>query len=104
MARLLAESHKVGHRVILAAQRAEASIVGAAERAQCAGRLSFRVDSADSVKLLHSDGDEHAAAHTAALPDIALCTWPGRPLTRIRAPWIGSYAAYVAAVTGGASA
>ncbi|QJY46945.1 FtsK/SpoIIIE domain-containing protein [Pseudonocardia broussonetiae] len=99
VARLLAESHKVGHRMVIAAQRAEASIVGAAERAQCGGRLSFRVDSADSVKLLHSDAELLAGGHTSARPGIALCSWPGRPLTRIRGPYLGGYGAYAAAVT-----
>lgn len=98
VARLLAESHKVGHRVILAAQRAEASIVGAAERAQCGGRLSFRVDSADSVKLLHPDAELLTAGHTSAEPGIALVSWPGRPLTRMRGPYVGSYAEFATAV------
>jgi S-DNA-T family DNA segregation ATPase FtsK/SpoIIIE len=98
IARLLAEAHKVGYRVVIAAQRAEASIVGAAERAQCGGRLSFRVDSADTVKLLHSDAEDYTAGHTSAEPGIALCTWPGRPLTRMRGPMIGGYGDYVAAV------
>jgi DNA segregation ATPase FtsK/SpoIIIE-like protein len=98
VARLLAESHKVGHRLVIAAQRAEASIVGAAERAQCGGRLSFRVDSADSVKLLHPDADLLAAGHTSAPPGIALCSWPGRPLTRMRGPFLGGYREYAAAV------
>jgi hypothetical protein len=101
VARLLAESHKVGFRVVLAAQRAEASIVGAAERAQCAGRLSFRVDSADSIKLLHPDADDYAAGHTSSPPGIALLSWPGRPLSRVRAPYI-DYAGFCAAVAGAA--
>lgn len=99
VARLLAESHKVGFRVLILAQRAEASIVGAAERAQCGGRLSFRVDSVDSIKLLHADtAVDYAAEHVAAPPGIALCSWPGRPLTRVRAPYIGTYGDYIAAV------
>lgn len=103
VARLLAESHKIGHRLILAPQRAEASIVGAFERAQCGGRLSFRVDSIDSIKLLHpSDADDYAAGHTSAPPGIALLSWPGRPLTRIRAPFV-DYAGFCAAVTQGGS-
>ncbi|GAY09832.1 FtsK/SpoIIIE domain-containing protein [Pseudonocardia sp. N23] len=101
VARLLAESHKVGYRVVLAAQRAEATIVGGAERAQCAGRLTFRVDGLDSIKLLHTDADTYAAGHIAAPPGIALCTWPGIPLARIRGPWIGSYGDYAAAITAG---
>lgn len=98
VARLLAESHKVGMRVVIAAQRAEATIVGAAGRAQCAGRLSFRVDSADSVRLLHSDADDLAAGHSTAEPGIALLSWPNLPLVRMRAPYLGPYAAFVDAV------
>jgi hypothetical protein len=94
VARLLAESHKVGFRVVIAAQRAEATIVGAAERAQCAGRLSFRVDSADSVKLLHNDAEEYAAEHASTSPGIALCTWPGAGLRRLRGPWLGDYSTF----------
>ena len=93
VARLLAEGHKVGYRVLVLCQRAEATIVGAAERAQCAGRLSFRVDSAEAVKLLHSGAEDLAADHAAAPPGIALLSWPGRPLTRLRAP-MTTYAEY----------
>lgn len=104
VARLLAESHKVGYRVVLTAQRAEATIVGGAERAQCAGRLTFRVDGLDSIKLLHTDADAYVVGHIAAPPGIALCTWPGLPLARIRGPWIGGYGAYAAAITDGEAA
>jgi S-DNA-T family DNA segregation ATPase FtsK/SpoIIIE len=96
---MLAEAHKVGFRVVIAAQRAEASIVGSAERAQCAGRLSFRVDSKDSINLLHPDGADYAADHTSSPPGIALCSWPGRPLARLRGPYIGGYGDYVRAVS-----
>lgn len=99
VARMLAESHKVGFRVVLCAQRAEAQIVGSAERAQCAGRLSFRVDSADSVKLLHPDADDLAVEHTTSPPGIAILSWPGRPVSRLRTPYIGTYRDYVAAVS-----
>jgi S-DNA-T family DNA segregation ATPase FtsK/SpoIIIE len=99
VARMLAEAHKVGYRLVIAAQRAEASIVGAAERAQCAGRLSFRVDSKDSIALLHPDAVDYAADHTSSPPGIALCSWPGRPLTRLRGPYIGSYGDFVRAVS-----
>lgn len=99
VARLLAESRKVGLRVVLVAQRAEATIVGGAERAQCGGRLSFRVDGLDSLKLMHADGDGGLAAeHTSAPPGIALCSWPGAPLQRLRAPVLGEYRDYVNAV------
>ncbi|GAA2887467.1 hypothetical protein GCM10010472_52240 [Pseudonocardia halophobica] len=97
VARLLAESHKVGMRVLLLAQRAEATIVGAAERAQCAGRLSFRVDSPEAVKLLHAGAEDLAPDHAGADPGIALYTWPGLPVGRLRAPYL-SYAEYARAV------
>lgn len=96
VARLLAESHKVGHRVVMAAQRAEAAIVGAAERAQCGGRFSFRVDSRDSVKLLHSDADALVDEHVSAPAGIALCSWPGHPTARVRGPLVGDYGRYSA--------
>jgi S-DNA-T family DNA segregation ATPase FtsK/SpoIIIE len=96
---LLAEAHKVGYRVVIACQRAEAAIIGAAELAQCGGRLSFRVDSADSVKLLHPDAvADSVAGHTSSPPGFALCSWPGRPLSRLRGPFIGDYGAFVRAV------
>ena len=96
---LLAEVKERGFRLVLAAQRAEASIVGSAERAQCGGRLSFRVDSKDSIALLHPDGVDYAAEHTSSPPGIALCSWPGRPLTRLRGPYIGAYGDFVRAVS-----
>jgi hypothetical protein len=68
---MLAEAHKVGFRVVIAAQRTEASIVGSAERAQCAGRLSFRVDSKDSINLLHPDGADYAGWRRAQRGDRA---------------------------------
>ncbi|MCX6463785.1 MAG: FtsK/SpoIIIE domain-containing protein [Pseudonocardiales bacterium] len=99
VARLLAEGHKAGVRVVLVAQRAEATIVGGAERAQCEGRLSFRTDTVESLRLLHPDADDLAAEHAAAPPGVALVSWPGRPLARLRAPHVPSYAEYAAAVT-----
>ncbi|WP_300016879.1 FtsK/SpoIIIE domain-containing protein [Pseudonocardia sp.] len=99
VARLLAEGHKAGLRVVLVAQRAEATIVGGAERAQCEGRLSFRVDNAESLRLLHPDSDDLAADHATAPAGIALVGWPGRPTFRLRAPYVASYGEYVAAVT-----
>ncbi|MDN5918666.1 MAG: hypothetical protein L0I76_26815 [Pseudonocardia sp.] len=98
VARLLAESRKAGIVVVMIAQRCEAQIIGSAERAQMAGRISFRVDTADSVKLLHPDApDSLAVEHTNAPPGIGLLTLPGRSLSRVRAPFL-PYAGYVKAV------
>ena len=99
VARLLAEGRKAGIRVVLVAQRAEASVIGSTERGQTSTRITFRVDNHDAVKLLHPDADQDtAAAHASALPGIALLSSPGRPLTRIRAPWIGGYGEYVSRI------
>ena len=98
VSRLLAESAKVAMRIVLLTQRAEAAVIGAAERAQCAGRISFRVDGLDSIKLLHPDADAYATAHVGAPPGVALVSWPGRPLTRLRAPGVRSYSDYARSV------
>jgi hypothetical protein len=97
--RLLAEGAKVGVRVNILVQRAEAAVVGAFERAMCSLRISFRTDNRASVELLHPGADPVIAdAHTTAEPGIALVSMPGRPLTRIRAPFLGGYPEYAAAV------
>ncbi|WP_214370668.1 hypothetical protein [Pseudonocardia sp. H11422] len=104
VSRLLAEGAKAGVRVVILAQRAEASVVGAFERAMCSLRISFRCDNRASVDLLHPGADPAVAdAHTAALPGIALLSRPGHDLTRIRAPFLGGYAEYVAAIAGAAA-
>lgn len=97
--RLLAEGHKVGIRVVILVQRAEAQVVGAFERAMCSLRISFRTDNRASVELLHPGCDPSTAdAHTTAEPGIALMSLPGMPLTRIRAPYLGGYPEYVTAI------
>ncbi|OJY53541.1 hypothetical protein [Pseudonocardia sp. 73-21] len=99
--RLLAEGAKVGIRVVILAQRAEAAVVGAFERAMCSLRISFRTDNRASVELLHPGTDVQVAdAHTSAEPGIALMSAPGRELTRIRAPYLGGYPEYTAAIAG----
>lgn len=103
VSRLLAEGHKVGIRVVILAQRAEAAVLGAFERAMCSLRISFRCDNRASVELLHAGADQAIAdAHTSAPPGIGLMSMPGRPLTRFRAPYIAEYAEYAAAIAGGA--
>lgn len=97
--RILAEGAKVGFRVVLLVQRAEAAVVGSFERAMCSTRISFRCDNRASIELLHPGTDPVVADnHTTAAPGIALVSSPGRPLTRVRAPWFGDYATYAKAV------
>lgn len=99
ISRLLAEGAKVGIRVVILAQRAEAAVLGAFERAMCSLRISFRCDNRTAVELLHAGADPAVAdAHTSALPGVGLISMPGRPLTRFRAPYLGDYAAFAAAI------
>lgn len=97
--RLLSESAKAGFRCLLLVQRAEAAVVGAFERAMCSTRISFRTDNRASVELLHPGADPVIAdEHSTALPGIALVSTPGRSLSRMRAPWFGSYSDYAASI------
>lgn len=97
--RLLAEGAKVGVRVIMLAQRAEAAVIGSFERAMCSTRISFRCDSRGSVELLHPGADPAIAdAHTRALPGVGLITSPGHELRRFKAVYLGAYREYAQAV------
>jgi hypothetical protein len=88
--RLAAESRKAGMRLILLAQRAEASILDGYTRGQMTIKLSFRVAEATSVEMLHtSAGRGIAEEHAAAGPGIALLSGPGVPLARLKTPYVG---------------
>lgn len=99
VSRLLAESRKVGFRVLMLLQRAEATIIGGAERSNLSGRLSFRVDNRESVKMLHGVEvpDEVVTAQLAALPGVALFQAPGVDVARLRGPYV-TYRDYCTAV------
>ncbi|GAA4767153.1 hypothetical protein [Actinomycetospora chibensis] len=94
--RLLSEGRKAAFRVLMLAQRFEATAVGGGyARDQFALRLSFRVP-ADSLVMLHGDdvrrlGQEHANA----APGIAYLSGLGRDCERIRVPYLGDYGEYV---------
>ena len=94
--RLLSEGRKAAFRVLMLAQRFEATVVGGGyARDQFALRLSFRVP-ADSLAMLHGDdaralGPEHANA----APGIAYLSGLGRDCERIRVPYLGDYGEYV---------
>lgn len=72
--RLVAEGAKVGFRVVVSTQRADTQSVDGSIRAQFATRLTFNVDNADAVRMLHPNATE-AAEDVAAFP-------PGRALMR----------------------
>lgn len=94
--RLLSESAKVAMRVLIVSQRADAAIIGGYERAQASFRLSFSVDTADAVRMLHPQvSPAMISAHATAPKGVALLTAPELPLARIRGPFLeGEYADY----------
>jgi S-DNA-T family DNA segregation ATPase FtsK/SpoIIIE len=101
VARLLAEGHKAGIRMILVTQRADADVLGGFERSQCELRISFRADG-DGTKMLHAGlAPAQLAEHASAPAGVALLTRPGSPTQRLRAPWLGGYAQYRDAVQRG---
>jgi hypothetical protein len=95
---LLAGGAKVGIRVLLITQRADASGpsgLGGFERGQAAVRLSFRVDTHDAARMLHpAITKESAEEHAAAPAGIALVSVPELPLARLRSPMMADYGTY----------
>lgn len=98
--RLLMEGRKVGLRVLLLAQRADASIIGGAERSNIAWRVTHRVDKSEAVRMLHETADAEVAARIARFePGDAWVEGPGVPPQRIRADYL-DYQGYVGRVRG----
>jgi S-DNA-T family DNA segregation ATPase FtsK/SpoIIIE len=94
--RLLSEGRKAAFRVLMLAQRFEATAVGGGyARDQFALRLSFRVP-ADSLEMLHgADARPLGPEHANAAPGIAYLSGLGRDCERIRVPYLGEYGEYV---------
>jgi hypothetical protein len=89
VARLLSEGHKAAMRLLIILQRADAAVLGGFERGQCSVRISFRVDTADAICMLHPSGRAEAEQHATCPPGLALLSAPGVSLARIRAPYLG---------------
>ena len=85
--RLLSEGRKAAFRVLMLAQRFEATAVGGGyARDQFALRLSFRVP-ADSLEMLHgTDARSLGQEHANADPGVAYLSGLGRDCQRIRVP------------------
>lgn len=89
--RLTQESAKVGFRVVAIAQRMDASIIGGAERSNLSTRLSFRVDNADAVRMLHPDAESELIAEVATFPTgVGILQRPGEKCI----PFLSEYIAY----------
>jgi DNA segregation ATPase FtsK/SpoIIIE-like protein len=89
VSRLVSEGRKAGIRLVIIAQRFEASVVGGFERDQMTIKLSFRVGNAASVEMLHPTGRTAAEEHAISPPGVALLSAPGVPLVRIKSPYLG---------------
>jgi S-DNA-T family DNA segregation ATPase FtsK/SpoIIIE len=95
---LVAEGAKVGIRVVLLAQRFEASIVGGAVRSNFGFRVTLRVDNSDSVKMLHPNAeDDEVSAVELFLPGQGIVELPAKGRQIFRAYEV-DYQKYVAHV------
>ena len=93
--RLVMEGAKVGFRVWVVATRADASILGGAERSNCAVRISLRADGPDAIRMLHPYATD-IDAHTFP-PGVGLIEEPSRGLRTAHFSSC-SYADYLAAI------
>lgn len=98
--RLISEGHKAGVRLVLIAQRADASFMGGYERGQFACRISFAQADPEALEMLHPDTRDLAQEHGAAPKGVAFITAPGRQLTRMRAPYLDDYGEYCDRIAG----
>lgn len=86
--RLVQEGAKVGFRLLMLVQRADASIVGGAERSNFGFRVSMRVDNPDAVRMLHPAATvEQCQIVQACVPGEGVFESPGQPLTRFKADY-----------------
>lgn len=93
---LVAQSAKAGIRVVLLAQRFEASIISGATRSNFAARLTMRVDNGDSVRMLHPAATpEECEAATRLAPGVGIYEAPGRPRRLIRSDFVPDYGDYL---------
>lgn len=97
VSRLAAEGRKVGIRLVMIAQRFDAtSTAGATVRNNCGLRISYAVENRSAVEFLHEGiSPDLADQHTRALPGVSLVTAPGRDPVRVRWP-VTSYQEWAA--------
>lgn len=85
VSRLVQESAKVGIRLVLIAQRMEASIVGGSERSNFGTRISMRVDNGESVRMLHPRAEPELIQQVSLFqPGVMILDQPGEPLCLAR--------------------
>lgn len=82
--RLLAEGLKAAIVVMLAAQRADADVIGGYRRDQISTRVVFRLESADGWRMVLPSSPDIAASNEDLAPGEGYFQTPGRPLVRFR--------------------
>lgn len=83
--RLLREGAKYGIRVLILAQRMDASLIGGGARSQLGMRITLRIDNADGVRMLHEGVDSELVSQVAQFsPGQGIFQVPGKPLTVAR--------------------
>lgn len=96
---IAAQSAKAGIRLLLLAQRAEASIVGGNARANFAVKMSLRLDEPESLRMLHPTATPEDCAQAENFPPgVGYFEQPGRRREIIRTDLVGEYAVYANAV------
>lgn len=89
--RLVQESAKVGIRNQMMAQRADASVVGGAERSNYGYRITLRVDNGDAVRMLHPNASPEIVQQLeTAGPGHGVMAMPGQSLT----PFVADFCDY----------
>ena len=85
-------------RVVLVAQRADASIVGGALRSNFAVRLTMRVDNTEAVRMLHPSADQALCERVARFGQAyGLVERPSKSLRVMKADHL-PYERYVQAI------
>lgn len=98
---IAAQSAKAGVRMLLLAQRAEASIVGGNARSNFAVKMTLRVDEPESVRMLHPNATpEECAQVEGFMPGQGFFDQPGLRRQMIRTVRVGDYATYARFVEG----
>lgn len=93
VARLVSEGAKAGVRIILIAQRMDASVVGGRERSQFGTRVTLAVDNRDAVAMLHPEVEPETVEEVRQFPPGRCLWWQHRTETRVQADFT-TYATY----------
>ena len=87
--RLAAEGLKSGIRIVAISHRFDASLLGGTVRANFGTRLTFRIDNADSVRMLHPFADSQTVRWLAGVtPGYGVVDLPGESMRYFRSDFL----------------